>query len=149
MVTLGLTGAEPVDGVKAMYAGMRDLCSQYGARVAGGDVVRAPALFITVAVAGAARGRGAPLLTRYAARAGDAITVTGCLGCSAGGLAMLSGDGDASSSTRAAEHLVNAHRRPVPRVNEGSAMVRHGVEAAMDVSDGLVADLAKMCEASG
>ncbi len=148
VVTLGLTGAEPVDGVKAMYRGMKDLCGRFEAQVIGGDIVRAPVLFITVAMTGAAHGQGAALLTRDAARAGDVIAVTGSLGSSAGGLALLT-EGSTGADGPVAEHLLEAHRRPMPRVGEGVLLVRHGVEAAMDVSDGLVADLAKMCEASG
>ena len=148
VVTLGLTGAEPVDGVKAMYEGMRDLCNRSGTRVIGGDVVRAPVLFVTVAMTGAAHGQGGALLTRSAAKAGDEIAVTGNLGSSAGGLALLA-EGSTGGRGPGAEHLLAAHRRPLPRVNEGLALVGLGVEAAMDVSDGLVADLTKLCEASG
>ena len=147
VVTLGLTGAEPVDGVKALYEGMRDLCGRYGTKVIGGDVVRAPVLFITVAVTGAAQGQGGALLTRDAAKAGDVIAVTGSFGSSAGGLALLT-EGMAGAAGEEAERLLAAHRRPMPRVREGGALLRCGVRAAMDVSDGLVADLAKLCEAS-
>ena len=42
-----------------------------------------------------------------------------------------------------------AHNRPLPRVAEGTALARVGVRCAMDVSDGLAADLAKLCAASG
>ena len=137
-----------MDGVKALYMGMQDLCGRYGTRVIGGDVVRAPVLFITVAVTGAAQGQSAALLTRDAARAGDVIAVTGSLGSSAGGLALLT-EGSVDATGEAAAHLMAAHRRPMPRVREGVALVQNGVEAAMDVSDGLVADLTKLCEASG
>lgn len=148
VVTLGLTGSEPVDGMKTLYEGMRDLCSQYGTRVIGGDIVRAPVLFITVAMTGAAQEQDGAMLTRNAAKAGDMLAVTGSLGNSAGGLALLK-EGLTDVAGPAAERLLGAHRRPRPRVRAGCALVRHGVRAAMDVSDGLVADLAKLCEASG
>ena len=45
--------------------------------------------------------------------------------------------------------LLAAHRRPSPRVSTGQALLDAGVTGAMDVSDGLVADLAKLCRASG
>ena len=48
-----------------------------------------------------------------------------------------------------AAHLKNAHNRPLPRMQEGTRLVANGVRCAMDVSDGLVEDLKKVCEASG
>ena len=48
-----------------------------------------------------------------------------------------------------ARHLREAHNRPTPRVAEGAALTAAGVRTAMDVSDGLVADLGKLCQASG
>ena len=45
--------------------------------------------------------------------------------------------------------LRRAHLRPFPRVQEGQILLAEGVKAAIDISDGLIGDLAKMCQASG
>ena len=48
----------------------------------------------------------------------------------------------------AARHLRDAHNRPVPRIEAGLLMAQHGVTTAMDISDGLINDLTKICVAS-
>ena len=144
LVTLGLTPHTRVEDVRELYRGMLSACRTYGCRVAGGDVVRSPVDFVTVAMTGAAR---AHTLTRRAARAGDRIAVTGPLGCAAGGLqAMISGG---LPEGERGQHLKAALNRPVPRLDACETLIRCGVGAAMDVSDGLVDDLTKLCEASG
>ena len=153
VVTLGLREDLPVDGLVEMYGGLVDACGASGGAVVGGDVVRSPVFFVTVAMVGASMQAGAGglpsdrLLTRSAASPGEQIAVTGHLGCAAGGLQMLQGSLRVDEKT--ANHLREAHNRPVARVAEGCVMVDEGVAAAIDVSDGLVDDLAKMCEASG
>ncbi len=144
LVTLGLTQDTGVEDVRDLYRGMLAACRAYGCRIAGGDIVRSPVDFVTVAMTGAAR---EVTLRRSAARPGDSIAVTGPLGSAAGGLqALLQGSLPHNESGR---HLHDALNRPVPRLDACDTLISCGVKAAMDVSDGLVDDLAKLCEASG
>ena len=150
LVTLGLRGDIPVDGLRTMYAGMMDACERFGGALVGGDVVRSDTFFVTVALEGTASA-GAGVMSRAAARAGDLVAVTGDVGASAGGLRILLDPNAASSGADAAARrfLAERHNRPTPRVSEGLALRESGVRCAMDVSDGLTADLAKLCAASG
>ena len=153
VVTLGLRGDLPVDGLVEMYQGLLDACGRCGGAVVGGDIVRSPVFFITVALEGTAvAGQGADptspaILTRHSARPGDQIGVTGSLGCSAGGLKILTSPAMPIEG-EAIQHLRDAHQRPMPRVSQGIELARQGVVAAMDISDGLVDDLTKLCRAS-
>jgi thiamine-monophosphate kinase len=74
---------------------------------------------------------------------GDLVGVSGPLGGSAGGLRLL------QRGLMSNDALISAHRRPRPRVSTGLALLNSGITGAMDVSDGLIADLAKLCRASG
>ena len=149
VVTLGLRGDLPVNGLIEMYRGIADACRSHGGQVVGGDIVRSPVFFVSVAMEGQASitepdGRGV-ILTRGAAEIGDVIAVTGNLGDSAGGLRMAQVGERFNDST---ERLRAAHFRPEPRLAAGQALARAGIRAAMDISDGLMGDLSKMCEAS-
>ena len=149
LVTLGVRGDLPVGGLRDMYGGMMDACEYAGGALIGGDVVRSETFFVSVALEGVGVSDG-PVLSRRAAKPGDMLGVTGRLGSSAGGLALLLEEGSGDGLSRESrEGLVKAHNRPVPRVAEGRALRRLGVRCAMDVSDGLLTDLSKLCAASG
>ena len=147
-VTLGLRGDLPVDGLVEMYKGMMDLTETCGGAVVGGDIVKSPVFFISIALEGAAlRGTPEQLMLRDRAKPGDLIAVTGTLGSSGGGLKLLA-EGAGVTELNAAAFLKNAHNRPVPRVSEGETLAELGVRCAMDISDGLRDDLGKLCRAS-
>ncbi|MBI2872779.1 MAG: thiamine-phosphate kinase [Chloroflexi bacterium] len=145
LVTLGLPPDTPVADMEELYRGMLEACREYKTAIVGGDVVGSPVAFVTVALTGVCQ--SSRLLTRSAAREGDVVAVTGTVGSPAGGLQVLVHG--ALVSTEARQHLVEAHRHPHPRLVEGRVLARAGVRCAMDVSDGLVDDLSKLCLVSG
>jgi thiamine-monophosphate kinase len=144
LVTLGLPPETPVAWVEELYRGMLAALGRYGGSIVGGDIVRSPLPFITVAMTGVT---DMPLLLRSAARPGEVIAVTGPLGGSAGGLRLL--ERPLPLPEEVSRALREAHLLPRPRVWEGRVLAGEGVRCAMDISDGLVADLGKLCAASG
>jgi thiamine-monophosphate kinase len=144
LVTLGLPPETEVSDLESLYQGMLDISNEYGMAIVGGDMVRSPVAFITVALTGAMRGQP---MVRTTARPGDLVAVTSHLGSSGGGLKlMLEGS---SETGEAADFLRESHRRPRPAVAEGQSLVESEITTAMDVSDGMADDLSKLCRASG
>jgi thiamine-monophosphate kinase len=145
LVSLGLSGDTPVEQVSDLYEGMVELARQFDVAIVGGDVISAPLLVITVTLLGGLEG-GDSMLTRSAAVPGDRVAVTGWLGASSAGLKMLTHQLPFDAETAA--FLREAHLQPHPRVVEGQLLLLQGVRAAIDISDGLVADLLHICQAS-
>ena len=113
--------------------------------IAGGDVVRSPAAFVTVTVVGWAADERA-VVGRDGALIGDLVGVTGRLGGAAAGVELLAGR--APHGAHDAE-LIARHARPLPRLAEGRAFAAAGVHAMIDLSDGLASDAAIIGERSG
>ena len=127
------------------YRGMAALAERAGCAIAGGDLVRAPAIALAIAVIGEVRPSNCK--TRAGMRPGDVIAVTGPLGASRAGLEVagrpdLAGHADAAAALR-------AFRTPEPRLAEGRWLgASRNVHAMMDLSDGLSTDLGRLARAS-
>lgn len=142
LVTLGLPADTEVEHVTELYKGMLELGEQFGVAIAGGNITLSNTMFISLSVTGSA---GKRLLKRSAARPGDLIGVSGYPGAAAAGLRLIS---NGAASTTEDAPLRQAFLRPCPRLEEGAIILAAGGRTAIDISDGLVADLGHICRAS-
>ncbi len=138
-------GDTPAALVDALVDGMWDEARGIGAGIVGGDLVSSPLWVLSVTVLGDLDGR-APVL-RSGAKAGSVIAVTGELGRSAAGYSLW--DRRIGGGTDGFDELRRRHLVPQPPYGQGAAAAAAGAQAMIDVSDGLVADLRHMAEASG
>ena len=148
LVTLALRPDVDVEDLEELYRGLAEAAESLSIVIAGGDIVRAAEVAISVTATGRAEvdGNGHPmLLRRNGAQAGDVVAVTGALGGAAGGLRVLRGDAGENAAARA---LLERHFRPQPRVAVGLAAIAAGIRCGIDVSDGLMQDLGHVCQSS-
>ena len=139
---MSLTLRGPDEWEEAFLSGVAAACESYGLPLVGGDTIAlpegAPRVLGLTAVG---RAIGA-VPSRTGAHPGDRLWLAGTLGDSAAGLASLTLDRAASGP------LVDVYRRPVPLLAVGKRLAPLAT-AMMDVSDGLLLDLQRLCEASG
>ena len=141
VVGFGAPGDTPVALVDALVDGMWDEAGRIGAGIVGGDLVGCPQWVLSVTVLGDLDGR-APVL-RSGAKAGSVLAVIGELGRSAAGYALWHNGIEGFDEIRG-RHLV-----PQPPYGQGAVAAAAGAQAMIDVSDGLIADLRHVAEASG
>ena len=121
-IALGVSTAVGEERALELVRGALEIAAATGTVLAGGDVVSAPVLTVSVTVVGWADHEG-ELVGRDGARVGDLVGVTGRLG--------------------------GRPARPAPRLSEGRALVRAGAHAMIDLSDGLATDARQIGERSG
>jgi thiamine-monophosphate kinase len=121
-IALGIPSHVSESQALEVVLGAEELAQETGTTIAGGDVVSAPGLFVSVTIVGWAE-RDQKLIGRDAARPGDLVGVTGTLG--------------------------GRPRRPRPRLREGRAIAPAGAHAMIDLSDGLATDARHIAEKSG
>lgn len=148
VVALGVTKLIDEAWVREFYRGMAALAGRHRCAIAGGDIVRAPAVVISISVAGEVRRTRMRL--RSGAQPGDRIAITGPLGLAAAGLRMLDAGSQCTLAPADAKVVGDAYLMPEPRIREGWFLAsRRATTALMDVSDGLSTDLSRMAMASG
>jgi thiamine-monophosphate kinase len=140
-LSLSLPHAD-AEWLEQFAAGLFSLAKEHDVQLIGGDTVRGP-LVITLQVGGWIEPDR--WLTRGGAKPGDHLYVSGNLGDAAAGLEIMRAKQPNSS---ASDYLLERFLRPQPRVALGRQL-RNVASAAMDVSDGLIADAGKLCKASG
>jgi len=120
--------------------GLAAECDTVGAAVVGGDLAASSVITVAVTALGDLGGR-APVL-RSGARPGDTLAMAGRIGQAAAGYTVL------SRGFRSPKALVEAYRRPAVPYWAGPAGAMLGASSMIDVSDGLVADVGHIAEAS-
>ena len=150
LLALALPDDKNDDWLAAFTQGLAADAEHYGCALLGGDTVRSPGPLMASITAIGTLPRGT-MVRRSGARPGDRVFVSGTIGDGALGLRLLTKRDAATRWKLAAAdaaHLVERYRIPQPR-SALAAAVRFHASAAMDVSDGLVGDLAKLCRMSG
>lgn len=157
---LAAKGAEPIgfllalalpsdwtnDWLEAFAAGLAEDARAYGAPLIGGDTGATPGP-LTISIT--AIGRAPRFVPRTGAKPGDTVFVSGPIGDAALGLVLRRDPALAQRlSADARDYLIGRYLLPQPRIDL-SAWLTANASAAMDISDGLAGDLAKLCRASG
>ncbi|MGV0834912.1 thiamine-phosphate kinase [Mycolicibacterium thermoresistibile] len=141
VVAFGAPADTPADAALELADGMWAEAQELGAGIVGGDLVRAPHWVVSVTALGDLDGR--PPVLRSGARAGDVVAVAGELGQSAAGYAVWDNDIEGFAELR------ERHQVPAPPYRQGPVAAAAGATSMTDVSDGLVADLGHIAQASG
>ena len=139
LVGLAIPASTEVSWVLELADGMKAEADVLGATVVGGDIARSEHIMISVTALGDLRGKQ-PVL-RSGAQAGDVVAVAGQLGYAGAGLMLL------SRGFRSPRSIVSVHRVPQPPYAQALAATK--AHSMIDTSDGLLADVGHIADASG
>ncbi|MGH2342714.1 thiamine-phosphate kinase [Segnochrobactraceae bacterium EtOH-i3] len=150
LMVLALPADWTVDWLTAFVGGLAADQAAFGLSLLGGDTIRSPdRLQLSITAVGQVPAGAA--VRRKGARPGDRLFVTGTIGDAALGLLLRTDPARAAGwglIGGAAAFLADRYLLPRPRV-AAAAAVRTYAHAAMDISDGLVGDLERLCRVSG
>lgn len=148
-LSLAIPAGFPLGAIAAILDGLAEQAASHGCLLAGGDTCGSKSgLVLSVTI----MGEQTPdlLLTRSGARPGDEVWVSGTLGDGALGLQLLLEGGRMDGSGGAPDLVMGRQLDPAPRCGLGQALAEAGlVNAMIDISDGLLADLGHICRQSG
>jgi len=142
LISLGISQKISESWILDFYAGMDQMAREFNVSIVGGNITRLPkSFFVSVTLTGEVEKGKCKF--RKGAQVGDSIYVTGAIGSSAVGLCLLK-KGKTKESP-----FIRAHKTPSPELAAGRFLSGEtGVTAMIDISDGLVADLKHLFEAS-
>ncbi len=140
LVAFAAPGNLELAWVDGLMSGLRAECAAVDAAVVGGDVTEGEVITLGLTALGDLH--GAAPVTLDGARVGDVVAVCGRLGWASAGFAVL------GRGFRSPVQVVAAHRRPEPPYFEGQRAAALGATSMTDISDGLVADLGHIADAS-
>lgn len=141
VVALGLPPETAVATIEQLYDGLWAEAERAGGAIVGGDIVSAPTMVLSITVLGCLDGREP--VRRSGARPGDIVAINAETGWSAAGLAQL------ESGVTEPTSAIDRHRRPRPDYRSAIDAAHAGARAMIDTSDGLLADLGHIADASG
>ena len=146
LLVLALPSSTTLKWIESFVEGLSDEQKEFSISLIGGDTTHTHSeLMLSITMIGEIYDNN--ILLRSGARIGDYIYVSGFIGDAALGLSLIQGRYK-SNNISITDYLVNRFRKPTPRIDLGKGL--NGIaNSAADVSDGLLADLRHICEASG
>ena len=139
-IALAIPPTTHITWLEGFMVGIEAECKTLNVEVVGGDMSRADRIMISITALG--HRRGLPAVTRSEAQPGDVVAVAGRLGYAAAGLACI------QRGHRSPREAVDAFLTPTPPYAAGPAAAKAGATAMIDVSDGLLADVRHIANAS-
>lgn len=144
LISLTIPDFIEIEDISELYNGMINLCNIYGVRIIGGNISLSSKIAISVFLTGYSNDK--TIMTRDSAKPGQKIALTGYTGLSRAGMTMLKNRPQVDNDSLAL--FKKSHLQPEPRIEEGQMLKKAGVKTAIDISDGLLADLKHICKSS-